>query len=112
MRDAPTPAIATETRKVELRQQRQWIAWFASRTSRSSKSSLCRRRIPRNISFVDSLARWNRTFDVYRHGIPSPTLDELFFSEMSIHRFFNHLDATEIHELSIRFQPSIEGHAH
>ena len=67
--------------------------------------------IPRNISFMDRFARRNLPFDIYRHRVAGPTFDELFFAKMPIHRLFNHLDATEIHELSIRFQPTIEGHA-
>src|SRR5205814_4189870 len=37
--------------------------------------------------------------------------DQLLFAEMAIHGLFNHLDAPEIHELGILFQPTVQGHA-
>src|SRR5438094_660908 len=62
-------------------------------------------------SLVHFFTWWNLTSDVNDHRSPFPALHERLLSQMSIERFFNHLDAPEVHDPSIGLQTAIARHA-
>src|SRR3989442_1927026 len=67
--------------------------------------------IARPQSFIHLFTGRNLAGDVHRHSPPFPALHQRLLAQMSIDRFFHHLDALEVHELCIGFKTAIERQA-